>query len=362
LLQAEQSLSAARRSAEETSENKEDKAETALKKAQEQVTTARKNREAAQAALSTNTIAYTPLTPTYPAQSTGRRRALATWIASRDNPLTARVAVNHIWARHFHAPLVASVFDFGRNGAQPTHPELLDWLAVEFMEHGWSMKHLHRLMVTSSAYRRSSVAASRESAAGPPGSAALSRDAATTDPENRWLWRMNPGQMEAEVVRDSILHLAGELDLAPVGYPLPTAFAETNRHRSLYFECFPEPNGASQFAELFDAPSPTECYRRTQTIVPQQALALTNGKLSHDRSRALAQRLAKQFAHPLYREEEDLIVVAYEQVLARRPTDEERSACRAFLAKQSTATKGNDLAFASLIHVLFNHNDFVTIR
>src|SRR5207247_7423234 len=108
------------------------------------------------AALNTNNIAYTPLTPTYPGQSTGRRRALATWIASRDNPLAARVAVNHIWARHFHTPLVASVFDFGRNGARPTHPELLDWLAVEFMEHGWSMKHLHRLMVTSSTYRRTS--------------------------------------------------------------------------------------------------------------------------------------------------------------------------------------------------------------
>ena len=80
---------------------------------------------------------------------------------SRDNPLTARVAVNHIWARHFHAPLVASVYDFGRNGARPTHPELLDWLAVELMETGWSMKHLHRLIVTSAAYRRVVVELSR---------------------------------------------------------------------------------------------------------------------------------------------------------------------------------------------------------
>jgi len=164
------------------------------------------------------------------------------------------------------------------------------------------------------------------------------------------------------VVRDSILHLAGELDLAPVGYPLPTAVAETNRHRSLYFECFPEPNGASQLAELFDAPNPTECYRRTQTIVPQQALALTNSQLSHDCSRALAQRLAQNFAQTPDSEHTGFITTAYEQVLARRPTDEELTACRNFLAKQAQAAKEHDAAFASLIQVLLNHNDFVTIR
>jgi len=361
LLQAEQSLVAARRSVGETSERKEDKdaSEAALKKAQEQVTTAQKNCETAQDALGTNSIVYTPLTPTYPAQSTGRRRALASWIASRDNPLTARVAVNHIWGRHFHAPLVASVFDFGRNGAQPTHPELLDWLAVEFMDHGWSMKHLHRLIVTSSVYRMASFGVPPSGGQGGDGRL---KPGLQTDPENRYLWRMNPGQMEAEVVRDSILHLAGELDLAPVGYPLPTTLAETNRHRSLYFECFPEPNGASPFAELFDAPNPTECYRRTQTIVPQQALALTNSKLSHERSRALEQRLAQKLAHTSDREETDFVTAAYEQVLARRPTAEELNACRDFLAKQFTASKDHDAAFASLIHALFNHNDFVTIR
>jgi len=173
---------------------------------------------------------------------------------------------------------------------------------------------------------------------------------------------MNPGQTEAEVVRDSILYLSGELDLAPVDYPLPTAVAETNRHRSLYFECFPEPNGASPFAELFDAPNPTECYRRTQTIVPQQALALANSKLSHERSRALAQRLAQQFGHTPVNDDTDFITAAYEQVLVRRPTAEELTACRDFLAKQLTVAKERDAAFASLVHALFNHNDFVTIR
>jgi hypothetical protein len=167
--------------------------------------------------------------------------------------------------------------------------------------------------------------------------------------------------MEAEVLRDSILHLAGDLDLAPVGYPLPTALAETNRHRSLYFECFPEPNGASQFAELFDAPNPTECYRRTQTIVPQQALALTNSKLSHERSHALARRLAQDFADTPDSEETGFITAAYEQVLTRPPTEPELSACRDFFAKRSNITPP-DTARTSLVHALFNHNDFVTIR
>ncbi len=95
----------------------------------------------------------------FPATSTGRRTALARWMTDVRHPLTARVAVNHIWSRHFGSAgggLVPTVFDFGRKGTPPTHPELLDWLAVEFMEHGWSMKHLHRLMVTSAAYRMSS--------------------------------------------------------------------------------------------------------------------------------------------------------------------------------------------------------------
>src|SRR5205085_2520514 len=96
--------------------------------------------------------------PTYPATSTGRRLALAQWMTGRDNPRTARVAVNHIWLRHFGQAIVPSVFDFGRNGRLPSHPALLDWLAAELMDHGWSMKHVHRLLVTSGTYRLSSTA------------------------------------------------------------------------------------------------------------------------------------------------------------------------------------------------------------
>src|SRR5690606_35587068 len=117
---------------------------------------------------------YTGFSPTYPRKSTGRRRALALWLTSRSNPLAARVAVNHIWLRHFPAPLVATVYDFGQSGARPTHPELLDWLAVELMESGGSMKHLHHLIAASQAYRRSSSADRKSSH--------------RLDPENKWLW------------------------------------------------------------------------------------------------------------------------------------------------------------------------------
>jgi len=181
------------------------------------------------------------------------------------------------------------------------------------------------------------------------------------DPENRYLWRMNPGQMEAEVLRDSILHLADELDLTPAGYPIPNADAEKSHHRSLYFDCFPEPNGQSQFAAMFDPPNPAECYRRTQTIVPQQALALANSKLSNEQSRALARRLAEKIAFHDTDDGAAFISAAYEQILNRDPTNEELAACRDFLAKQSETAKA-DSALESLVHVLFNHNDFVTIR
>ncbi|MCA9268765.1 MAG: DUF1553 domain-containing protein, partial [Planctomycetales bacterium] len=137
----------------------------------------------------------------FPTTSTGRRTALANWIAAESNPLTARVAVNHIWSRHFGRPLVATVFDFGRKGNPPSHPELLDWLAVELVENDWSMKHLHRLIVLSNAYRMSSSQAGVSSAT------------LQADPDNRFYWRMNPIRMEAQAVRDSLLHLAGDLDL-----------------------------------------------------------------------------------------------------------------------------------------------------
>jgi len=277
---------------------------------------------------------YTSVTMTFPDHSTGRRKALAEWLTRRDHPLTARVAVNHLWMRHFQEPLVPSVFDFGRNGQPPTHPALLDWLAAELMEKGWSMKHMHRLIVTSDAYRRVSSNPKSEI-----------QNQQSLDPDNRLLWRMNTSRMEAEAVRDSVLHLAGALDPKMGGQELENTEAETSRRRSLYFSCHPEVGGRSAMAAMFDAPEPTDCYRRTRSVLPQQALALTNSRLVHDHSAALVQQIGADAP--------DFIMAAFEHILSRPPTADERATCSDFLSQGSKE---------SLVRVLLNHNDFVTVR
>jgi uncharacterized protein DUF1553/uncharacterized protein DUF1549/cytochrome c len=275
---------------------------------------------------------YTPRKiATYPATSSGRRLALARWIASTENPLTARVAVNHAWLRHFGTPLVSTTFDFGHNGRKPTHPELLDFLAARFMNDGWSLRKLHRLLVTSAAYRR-------DSGGDPAGLA--------KDPENKLFWRMNVRRMESEAVRDGVLYLAGTLDLSRGGPELDQASALTTARRSLYYRHAHEKQ--AEFLRLFDAPNVVECYERTESIIPQQALALANSSLVESNARALAARLPSP--------EGDFVGTAFETVLARTPSPQEREECLRFL--REAGAKGRE----GLVHVLFNHNDFVTIR
>ena len=341
------------------------------------LTTAMTNRQKATEALTNEQLSetYSPLSPSYPQQSTGRRRALAEWITSRDNPLTARVAVNHIWTRHFHSPLVASMNDFGRNGDKPTHPELLDWLAVEFMESDWDMKHLHRLIVTSAAYRRDSVSAPDSFTAQPkaPAPALSKNDKAGAsgwavnrekDPENKLLWRMNSSRMESEVVRDSLLSIAGRLDLTLGGVEIENKDALTTTRRSLYYSVHPEYGGKSALGELFDAPDPLYCYRRVSSIVPQQALALTNSELVHESSVAIV----KAWQDSGGGSAEQLVFYLFEQILSRQPTQAEIQVCLSALQKQQQlapqpdSPEANTRAQESLARILINHNDFVTIR
>lgn len=298
---------------------------------------------------------YAPLSPIYPETSTGRRTALANWLVDRDHPLTARVAVNHVWLRHFHAPLVSTVYDFGRNGATPTHPELLDWLAVEFMESGWSLRHLHRLLVTSEAYRRSSAV----------GELASNRE---IDPDNRWLWRMNVGRMEVEAIRDSLLATAGKLDLTMGGPELENEVALTTFRRSLYYSVYPENGGKSALGELFDGPNANDCYQRTQTIIPQQALALTNSELVHALSGDVLKELSPQTGEFGTRDLDGFIVAAFERILSRRPNNEELQLCRSAIERQTALLTAEQVpnpllkACESIVRALYNHNDFVTIR
>lgn len=317
-----------------------------------QLATARVALKKVQAALADPALAttYPSIGPTYPKTSTGRRRALAQWITSRENPLAARVAVNHIWLRHFHSPLVSSVFDFGRNGARPTHPALLDWLAVEFMESGWSMKHIHRLLTTSQAYRRVSSI----------GDAACY----ASDPENKLWWRMNAGRMEAEAVRDSVIYVAGRLDFAMGGQELENSEALTTFRRTLYYSCQPEIDGKNPLGALFDAPEPADCYRRTRSVVPQQALALANSELVHEMSGQLAQALLRELPAERQTQPRHFITAAFEQILTRAPSAEELEACAAYLEAPTNDSSAPDAAGRreGLVRALLNHNDFVSIR
>ena len=333
----------------------------AIKTARQGLATAGAAVETARAALSDEKLAeiYEPLSPQFPRESSGRRRALALWITSPANPLTARVAVNHLWMRHFRTPLVASVFDFGRNGAPPTHPELLDWLAVEFMESGWDMKHLHRLLVTSAAYRRAS-------------SVGDAHESVTADPENKLLWRMNSWRMESEVLRDSLLAVAGRLDLRQGGIELENKDALTTNRRTLYYSSFPESGGKSALGELFDAPDPLDCYRRTSSIVPQQALALTNSDLVHQASAAIVAAWQEPTRLASADEQADataqFIEELFARILCRSPRAEERRLCRDILDQQQQLTDDPQSAAAltqayeSLTRILLNHNDFVIVR
>ena len=151
-------------------------------------------------------------------RTSGRRRALAEWLGSPDNPLTARVIVNRIWSHHFGRGIVATLDNFGKMGEKPTHPELLDWLAVEFMNRGWSIKQMHRLIMTSEAYQMSSQYQDAADAA--------------KDPENQYLWRFRIQRLDAEIVRDAIMAASGALDLTIGGPPVfPHISAPRSSHR-----------------------------------------------------------------------------------------------------------------------------------
>ncbi len=285
----------------------------------------------------------------YSPTSTGRRLALGKWVTSRDNPLTARVAVNHVWLRHFGEPLVESVFDFGLRAKRPRHAELLDLLAYEFMESGWSFRHLHRLIVTSEVYR---LASSSERA-----------DAATmaADPTNQFYWRMNTRRMESQVVRDSLLKLAGVLDLKLGGPSIDPK--QGGMRRSIYF--LHSRDHQDTFLGMFDDADLLQCYRRSESIVPQQALALANSKLSIEMADKIATRIIESLPNP----DRDMFIDATFEILLGRPAEEaERDECRAFhdqmsgLVDDEKSKQPEQRIRAQFVHAILNHNDFISIR
>jgi hypothetical protein len=290
--------------------------------------------------------------------STGRRTALARWIASGDNPLTARVAVNRLWQHHFGRGLVATSGDFGRQGERPTHPELLDYLATELVAAGWQLKPLHRMIVTSATYRQASMAS--------PSAKALE-----VDPDNKLLWRMRTRRLEAEAIRDSILAVSGELALlagGPSAYPeLPSELrerygwqpspdvAQRNR-RSVYL--FVKRNLCLPILETFDAPDTHDaCCVRSVTTTAPQALALLNDRWSLERAQRFAERIVRDHANV-----GGQIDAAYRLAFSRIPDASERTAAQQFLAEQTSGSQGSaKTALADFCHMLLSANEFVYV-
>ncbi len=255
-----------------------------------------------------------PLPVTASATSTGRRTALAAWLTQPQNPLTARVIVNRVWAWHFGRGLTSTTSDFGHLGEKPSHPELLDWLASEFISHGYSLKHLHRLMVTSATYRQSS-------------NSPVAEAATLADPENRLLWRWRTQRLSAEQIRDALLAATGELDLA-VGGP---SVDFTKPRRTIYNKVLR--NVRDPLLDVFDAPQHfNSTATRDTTTTPVQSLLLINNRQLIERSQALAQRLEKAEAtNPSAQ-----IRLAYQLLYNRPPAADELSAAQNFLISQAT--------------------------
>ena len=258
-----------------------------------------------------------------------RRKKLASWVASPENPLTPRVMVNRIWQHHFGKGLVTTSSDFGKNGSGAVHPELIDWLAAEFIEKRWSIKDMHRLMLQSNLYRQSL-------------NNPRAKEYEAIDSANRYLWRMPPIRLEAEVIRDSILAVSGEMNPlsgGPSFFPElddeimkrartwwePDSQEERNR-RSIYM--LQQRILVSPLIAVFDGPNISEsrAVREVTTVTPQ-VFALFNSKFAHQKSRAMAQRIMREVGDDPARQVERAFLLA----LQRRPDATEKSSSLAFL-------------------------------
>jgi hypothetical protein len=288
--------------------------------------------------------------------STGRRTAFARWVASPANPLFARVMVNRLWQHHFGAGLVATPDNLGRSGTKPSHPELVDYLASEFVGSGWSVKAMHRLILRSAVYRQASTP--RE-------------DLEAIDPENRLLGRFPLRRLDAEALRDAMLHVSGELDARPGGPYVPSTrtaegivevaeSVEGARRRSIYLQ--QRRTQVVTLLQLFDAPAMVgTCGKRSPSTVPLQPLALLNSEFVRARARGLAQRLTREAPA----ETKDRLALAFRLACGRPASDEELAACQAFLAKQraehAKEKGGDERAWADLCQMILASNAFLYV-
>ncbi len=297
-----------------------------------------------------------PLDPFKRWPTRSRRLTLARWIASRDNPMTARVMVNRLWGWHFGRGILATPSDFGKLSGGPTHPELLDWLARRFMDSKWSMKAIHRLILNSATWRQSSLA--RE-------------DALVADADNILLWRFAPRRLEAEVLRDSVLAVSGRLNTEqfglPIFPPLPNGVAETvkwdeskwstqdgseGRKRSIYI--YQQRSLSMPWMQSFDA---TVCDAsrdlRWTSVTPLQALAMYNGAFASEEAQHFALRLQQDAGAS----ETAQIQLAYRIALGREPAADEVERMRQLME----ASEPNE-RLAGLCRVLLNSSEFAYLK
>ncbi len=284
--------------------------------------------------------------------TSGRRRALAEWLVSPDNPLTARVMMNRIWHHHFGRGIVPTLDNFGKMGDLPTHPELLDWLSVEFVEGGWSVKQMHRLLMTSDAYRMSSQFADEGNL--------------QSDPQNKFHWRFRARRLEGEIVRDSVLSAGGSLNRTMGGMPVFPALQNEVLgqmkngiwrkqadgpevwRRSVYI--YRKRGLPFPMLESFDLPDQNiSCGARNVSTVPTQALILLNDEFVVKQAELFAQRVEEARPRDVGRQ----IELAYQLALGRTPSERERKMAREYLQTRS---------LAGFTHVLFNLNEFVYLR
>jgi len=278
-------------------------------------------------------------------RTSGRRAAFAAWLTDVDNGaghLAARVIVNRLWHHHFGRGIVATPNDFGMQGATPTHPELLDWLANDLIQNGWKLKRLHKQIATSAAFMQSNT---------------FDESRAKIDRENALLWRWTPRRLEAEAIRDSMLHVAGMLDRTQFG---PGSLDENMRRRSVYF--FIKRSELIPMMMLFDWPEHlVSIGQRSVTTTPTQALVFMNSPQGRQYAEGFAKRLAGQAGN-------DAVAGAYQLAFARPASERERELSAAFIAGQATsyrqAGKANaeHLALIDLCQTLLSMNELVFIE
>lgn len=298
-----------------------------------------------------------------PEDQSGRLQ-LAQWLTSKQHPLTARVFVNRVWTWHFGKGLVGTPENFGRLGDRPSHPQLLDWLASEFMQSGWSVKHLHRLILNSNTWQMASTNR-------------LSNQAEAVDPENWLLWKFRLQRLTAEQIRDSLLQVSGRLDTSIGGKSVPLrnkqfVFNHTSEDHTKYDSLRRAAflpvirNNLYTFFEQFDFPDPTmPTGRRNTTTVAPQTLLMMNSELVMDSADAFAKQLLTQSSDDAQR-----IAFAYQTAFGRRPAENETKQAAMFVSQlksQASTATGPELntelqAWSTLCHSLFASNEFIYVK